>query len=91
METKPKIKSYHSWPILFDPPSLLTIVQDEIEMVIQSESNEHIRVNKTKTSLCCLNNKSFVQFGLMTINLIFQTILLYQEYNGDKIEQENSW
>jgi hypothetical protein len=33
-------------------PSLLTIVQDEIETVIQSESNEHPSVKKTKTSSC---------------------------------------
>jgi hypothetical protein len=41
METEPKIKSYHSSPYLFDPLNPLTIVQDEIETVIPSESNEH--------------------------------------------------
>jgi hypothetical protein len=55
METKPKIKSYHSSQNLFDPPRLLTIVQDEIETVIQSEFNEHLSVKMTKTSSCDLN------------------------------------
>jgi hypothetical protein len=58
METEPKIKSYHSSPNLFDPPSLLTIVQDEIETIIPSESNENLSVKKTKTSSCGLNYKS---------------------------------
>ena len=62
-------------------PSLLTIIQDEIETVIPSESNEHLSVKKTKTSSCGLNYKSLLQFGLMAINLIFQIIILYKEYN----------
>jgi hypothetical protein len=62
-------------------PSLLTIIQDEIETVIPSESNEHLSVKKTKTSSYGLNYKSLLQFGLMTINLIFQIIILYKEYN----------
>jgi hypothetical protein len=58
MEIEPKIKAYHSSPNLLDPPNLLTIVQDEIETVIPSESNEHLSLKKTKTSSCCLNYKS---------------------------------
>jgi hypothetical protein len=58
---------------LLKVPSLLTIVQDEIETVIPSESNEHLSVKKTKTS-CGLNYKSLLQFGLMTFNLIFQSL-----------------
>jgi hypothetical protein len=64
-----------------DVLSLLTIIQDEIETVIPSESNEHLSVKKTKISSCGLNYKSLLQFGLMTINLIFQIIILYKEYN----------
>jgi hypothetical protein len=41
-----------------DISSLLTIIQDEIETVIPSESNEHVSVKKTKTSSCGLNYKS---------------------------------
>jgi hypothetical protein len=33
-------------------PSLLIIVHDEIETVIPSESNEHLRLKKSKTSSC---------------------------------------
>ena len=79
-ESKPSRRSSN----LFDPettPSLLTIVQDEIETIILSESNEHLSVKKTKTSSCGLNYKSLLQFGLMTTNLIFQIIILYKEYN----------
>jgi hypothetical protein len=65
---------------LLEVPSLLTIVQDEIETVIPSESNEHLSVKKTKIS-CDLNYKSLLQFGLITNNLIFQIIILYKEYN----------
>jgi hypothetical protein len=64
-------------------PSLLTIVQDEIETVIQSESNGHLSVKKTKTSSCGLNYKSLLQFRLITINLIFLIIILYKEYHRD--------
>jgi hypothetical protein len=64
-----------------DIPNLLTIIQNEIETVIPSESNEHLSVKKTKTSSCGLNYKSLLQFGLMTVNLIFQIIILYKEYN----------
>ena len=75
-------KTYHSSSSFQgdEIPSLLTIVQDEIETVIPSESNEHLSVKKTKTSSCGLNYKSLLQFGLMTINLIFQIIILYKEY-----------
>jgi hypothetical protein len=64
-----------------DIPSILTIIQDEIKTVLPSESNEHLSVKKTKTSSCGLNYKSLLQFGLMTIKLIFQIIILYKEYN----------
>jgi hypothetical protein len=76
-------KSYHSSSSFFEQevPSLLTIVHDEIETVRTSESNEHLSVKKTKTSSCGLNYKSLLQFGLMTINLIFQIIILYKDYN----------
>jgi hypothetical protein len=57
-----EIKSYYSWSNLFDSPSLSTIVQDEIETVIPSESNEHLSVKKTKTSSCGRNYKSLLQF-----------------------------
>jgi hypothetical protein len=80
-ESKPSRRS--SDLIERDIPSLLTIIQDEIETVIPSESNEHLSVKKTKTSSCGLNYKSLLQFGLMTINLIFQIIILYKEYNRD--------
>jgi hypothetical protein len=76
-------KSYQSSSSFFDQEavlSLLTIVQDEIETVIPCESNEHLSVKKTKTSSCGLNYKSLLKFGLMTINLIFQIIILYKEY-----------
>jgi hypothetical protein len=75
-------KSYHFSSNFFDQeavPSLLTIVQDEIETVIPSESNEHFSVKKTKTSSCGLNYKSLLQFGLMAIKLITQIIILYKE------------
>jgi hypothetical protein len=39
-------------------PSLLTIVQDEIETVIPSVSNEHLSKKISKRSICGLNNKS---------------------------------
>jgi hypothetical protein len=74
-------KSYHSSSHLFDSPSLITIVQDEIETVFSSESNEHLSAKKTQSSSCGLIYKSLLQFGLMTINLIFQIIILYKEYN----------
>jgi anionic cell wall polymer biosynthesis LytR-Cps2A-Psr (LCP) family protein len=61
-------KSYHSPSSFEEIPSLLTIVQDEIETVIPSESNEHLSVKKTKTSSCGLNYKSLLQFGLMPEN-----------------------
>jgi hypothetical protein len=61
--------------------SLLTIVQDEIETVIPSESNEHLSVKKIKTSSYGLNYKYQLQFGLIPINLIFHIIILYKEYN----------
>jgi hypothetical protein len=64
-----------------DISSILTIIRDEIETVIPSESNEHLSVKKTTTSSCELNYKSLLQFGLMTINLIFQIIILYKKYN----------
>jgi hypothetical protein len=54
-------KSYHISSSFFEQeavPSLLTIVQDEIETVIPSESNEHLSVKRTKTSSCGLNYKS---------------------------------
>jgi hypothetical protein len=57
---------------LLEVPSLLTIVQDEIEAV---------KCKENQTSSCGLNSKSLLQFGLMTINLIFQVIILYKEYN----------
>jgi hypothetical protein len=80
-ESKPSRSSSNL--IESDIPSLLTIVQDEIETVIPSESNEHLSVKKTKTSSCGLNYKSLLQFGLMTINLIFQIIILYKENKRD--------
>jgi hypothetical protein len=77
-------KSYHSSSSFQEEiTSLLTMGQDEIETVIPSESNEDLRVRKTKTSSCCLNYKNLLQFGLMTINLKFQIIILYKEYNRD--------
>jgi hypothetical protein len=75
-ESKPSRRSSHL--IESDIPSLLTIVQDEIETVIPSESNEHLSVKETKTSSYGLNYKSLLQFGLMAINLIFQIIILYK-------------
>jgi hypothetical protein len=47
-------KTYHSSSIFQgdEIPSLLTIVQDEIETVIPSESNEHLSGKNTKTSSC---------------------------------------
>jgi hypothetical protein len=65
-ESKPSPRSSNL--IEQDILSLLTIIQDEIETVIPSESNEHLSVKKTKTSTCDLNYKSLLQFGLMTIN-----------------------
>jgi hypothetical protein len=78
-------KSYHSSSSFQgeEIPSLLTIVRDEIETVIPSESNEHLSVKKTKTSSCGLNYISLLQIGLMTVKLIFQIIILYKEYNRD--------
>jgi hypothetical protein len=78
-ESKPSRRSSNL--IESDVPSLLTIIQDEIETVIPIESNDPLSVKKTKTSSCGLNNKSLLQFGLMTTNLIFQIIILYKEYN----------
>jgi hypothetical protein len=79
-------KTYHKSSSFFEQeavPSLLTIVQDYIETVIPSESNEHLSVKKTKISSYGLNYKNLLQFGLMTVNLIFQIIILYKEYNHD--------
>jgi hypothetical protein len=77
-------KTYHSSSSFQEEiPSLLTIVQDEIETVIPSESNEHLSVKKTKTSSCGLNYKSLLQYGLLTINLIFQIIILDKKYHRD--------
>jgi hypothetical protein len=74
----PEIKSYQSSPNLFDSLNLLTIVQDEIETVISSESNKHLSKKISKRSNYGFNYKSLLQFGLMTVNLIFQTIILYK-------------
>jgi hypothetical protein len=69
METEPKIKSYHSSPNLFvNPPSLLTIVQYEIETVVTSESNEDLSKKISKRSTCGVNYKSLLQFGLIRVN-----------------------
>jgi hypothetical protein len=78
-------KSYHSSSNLFEHeiPSLLTIVQDKIETVFPSESNEHLSEKKTKISSYSLNYKSLLEFGLMRIKFIFQIIILYKEYNRD--------
>jgi hypothetical protein len=61
-------KSYYRSSSVFYLPSLLTIVQDEIETVISSESNDGLSVKKIKTSSCGFNYKSLLQFGLMIIN-----------------------
>jgi hypothetical protein len=53
-----KSKSSRRSSSLFDQEtvlSLLTIVQDEIEAFIPSESNEHLSVKITRTSSCGLN------------------------------------
>jgi hypothetical protein len=77
-------KLYHSLSSFQEEiPNLLTIVQDEIEIVIPFESNELLCVKKIKTSSCGLNYKNLLQFGLMIINLIFQIIIIYKEYNRD--------
>jgi hypothetical protein len=79
LESKASLRS--SDLIEQDIPSILSIIQYEIETVIPSESNEHLSVKETKTSSCGLNYKSLLQCGLMTVNLIFQIIILYKEYN----------
>jgi nitrate reductase beta subunit len=79
-------KSLHGSLSFFDQeavPKLLNLVQYEIKTVIPSESNEHLSVKKTKTSSCGLNYKSLLQFGSMTIKVIFQIIILYKEYKWD--------
>jgi hypothetical protein len=49
-------KTYHSSSSFQEEiPGLLTIVQDDIETVIPSESNEHLSVKKTKIASCELN------------------------------------
>jgi hypothetical protein len=69
--------------ILDSIPSLLTIAQDEIDVVISLEYKKHLSKKISKRSTCGLNYKSVLQFGLMIVNLIFQTIILYKEYNRD--------
>jgi hypothetical protein len=50
------IKTFQSTPSLFvNPPSLLTIVQDKIETVIPSESNQNLSKKISKRSTCGLN------------------------------------
>jgi hypothetical protein len=60
--------------------SLCSITNDEKETVILSESNEPISKKISKKSSDGLNYKVWLQFTLMTIQLIFQILILIKEY-----------
>jgi hypothetical protein len=56
-------------------PNLFSITQDQI---VTNEGSSKIITKKSK---CGLNFKSLLQFILMIMQLIFQIIILYKEYN----------